>query len=200
MPIANKRRDMNTLKSALLTIGGLAVAGGASAQAAPNFYVSVSGGPSRINTDCSGTTSCDNSSVAAKGLLGYKLMPNLAVEAHFAYLGKATATIDGGEGGSIDVSIKGRSIGLGVAALIPFGASKEWTGIARIGIASNRTTATAASASDSDTKTEPYFGLGLNYAVSSAFDVGIAWDATKLSYAGQKANVNSFNIVGTLKF
>ena len=194
---------MNRLTTLSAMIAGLVFSAGACAQATSNAYISISGGPSRINADCTGTTACDNSSTAGKILFGYRVVPNLAIEASYAYLGKITATVPF-DGDTIDASIKGRSIGIGIAGLVPFGAAKEWTGIARVGIASTRTTVnvsgSGATGSDSDTKTQPYVGLGLNYAFTPMFEVGVAWDNTKIDYSGSKATVNSYNVVGTVKF
>ncbi len=169
----------------------------------PDAYLSLSAGPSRANVDCTGTSSCDRSSVAAKILFGYRIVPNFAIEASYARLGKVTATamLDGS---AATASIKGQSLGIGVAGLLPFGAAKEWTGIARIGIASNRAQVTAsldgASASDSESHAEPYFGLGLDYAFTPNLVAGIAWDATRLKYAGTSARVNAVSVVGTYRF
>jgi len=72
------------------------------------------------------------------------------------------------------------------------------------GIASNRTkvgaTSAGVSASDSETHAEPYFGLGINYAFSPNFDAGLAWDNTRLKYAGTSTRVNVFSAVATFKF
>lgn len=193
---------MRRIASALFAVAALTGVSAAMAQATPNAYVSLSAGPSRANFDCTGTTSCDKTDVAARILFGYRVMPNLAIEATYASLGKAKATVDF-DGTLVDGSIKGTSLGVGVAGLMPFGAAKEWTGIARVGIASNRTKVTvsgAVSGSDSQTHSEPYFGLGLNYAITPSFDIGVAWDATRLNYAGEKANVNALSFVASLKF
>ena len=176
----------------------------ACAQSGPTTgYISISGGASRIDTDCSGTTSCDNSSGAAKLLAGYKIIPNLAIEASVGYLGKVTATVPNGSS-SIAASIKGRSIGLGVAGLVPFGANRDWTGIARLGVASVRTTVDVSSggmsANDGETKAAAYAGLGINYAFNPSFEFGMAYDTSRINYSGQKATAQSINLVGTFKF
>jgi len=171
--------------------------------ATPSGYVSVSAGPSRIGVDCSDTTQCDRSSVAAKVLIGYRMVPNLAVEASYSYVGKATASANV-DGDIASASIKGQSLGIGLAGLVPFGPNNEWTGIARVGIASTRTRVNAAlsgaSGNDSETHAEPYFGLGLDYAFTPTFAVGLAWDTTKLKYSDVSARVNVFSVVGTFRF
>lgn len=187
-----------------LACAALASAASAQTQAqTPSAYVSLSAGPSRASVDCQGTTACDRSSAAAKLLFGYRMIPNFAVEISYAYLGKVTATADV-DGTPVDASIKGQSLGIGVAGLLPFGAANEWTAIARAGIASNRTrvgvSGAGASASDSQTHAEPYFGLGLNYAFTPNFDAGLAWDNTKLKYADTTTRVNAFSAAATFKF
>jgi hypothetical protein len=195
---------MHRLLSALLAAAAFGFCASAAAQATTSSaYISLSGGPSKTSADCTGTTACDNSSTSGRVIVGYRVLPTLAIEASYAYLGKITATVPIDED-SVDASIKGRSIGIGVAALVPFGASKQWTGIARVGVASVRTTVSVSSSSvsgsDSDTKTEPYVGLGLNYALTPMFDVGLAWDNTRINYSGSKATVNSYSVVGSIKF
>ena len=184
--------------SALLMSGRAALA-----QNSPDAYVSLSAGPSRANVDCTDTTTCDRSSVAAKVLLGYRIVPNLAVEASYAYLGKSKASSDF-DGGTATGSIQGQSLGIGVAGLFPFGDADNWSAIVRAGIASNRArvsaTADGSSSSDSETHVQPYFGLGLNYAFTPNFEAGIAWDTTKVKYLDASARVNVFAIVGTFRF
>jgi hypothetical protein len=192
------------IKTTLFALAAVAFASGASAQAqTTSAYVSASAGPSRANVDCQGTTACDRSSAAAKLLFGYRIVPNFAVEVSYAYLGKVTATVDVG-GTPVDASIKGQSLGIGVAGLLPFGSANEWTAIARAGIASNRTrvgvSGAGVSASDSETHAEPYFGLGLNYAFTPNFDAGLAWDNTRLKYADSSTRVNVLSAVATFKF
>jgi OmpA-OmpF porin, OOP family len=193
---------MKKTLSGVFAVAALAFAStGAMAQTSSNAYLGVSVGASHADFDCTGTTACDNSGVDARVRLGFRVVPNVAVEAHFAALGKSTATIPFA-GSSVDGTIKGRSVGVGVAGFVPFGAS--WSGVARIGVASNRTSIDVSGAgisgSDSETRTEPYFGLGVNYAISSNVDLGVAWDATRLSYGGEKATVNAFSAVATFKF
>lgn len=193
---------MLKLNATLVALAALAGAQGACAQT-PSAYLSVSAGPSRASVDCTGTTTCDRTSTAAKVLLGYRFVPNVAVEASYAYLGKIRATTDV-DGDLFDASIKGQSLGIGVAGLLPFGAAQEWTGIARIGIASNRAKVNASgaglSASDSESHAEPYFGLGLNYAFTPSFDAGIAWDNTRIKYSGESARINAFSLVASFRF
>jgi hypothetical protein len=166
-------------------------------------YVSLSGGASHISADCSGTTACDNSSGAGRVVVGYRFLPTLAVEASYGALGKITATVPI-DGTPIDASIKGQSIGLGIAALAPFGATQAWTGIARVGVASVRTTVGVSgggvSGSDTSTSTQAYAGLGLNYSIAPNLEVGVAWDATRIDYQGSTGSVNIFSVVLGAKF
>ena len=189
------------IKTTLPALAAMAIAGGASAQAqTASAYISASAGPSRASVDCDGTTACDLTSAAARLLFSYRIVPNLAIEVSYADLGSVTATAD--LNGPVEASIKGRSLGIGVAGLLPFGSAQEWTAIARVGIASNRTkvgvTSAGVSGSDSESHAEPYFGLGLNYAFSPNFDAGLAWDNTRLKYAGTSTRVNVFSAVARL--
>ena len=74
----------------------------------------------------------------------------------------------------------------------------------RGGVASNRSRVSASlagvSASDSESHAEPYFGLGLNYALTPDVETGIAWDTTKTKSADISTHVNVFSLVGTFRF
>lgn len=196
---------MNRLASTgvLVTILGCALGAQAQTAPTPDAYVSVAVGPSHSNIDCSGTTSCDKTSTFAKVLLGYRLLPNLAAEASYAYLGRVKATVSDGED-TATATIKGQSLGIGIAGLLPFGSANEWTGIARVGVASNRARVSASldgtSASDSETHTEPYFGAALNYAFTPNLEAGIAWDSTRIKYGDVSSRVNAFSVVAGFRF
>ena len=195
---------MKKSTTVLVAIAAACVAPGVFAQATATIgYVSVSAGPSHISVDCSGTSSCDDNGTAARVLFGYKIIPNVAIEASFASLGKVKATVPV-DGDSINASIKGQAIGVGVAALLPFGSNNAWTAIGRLGVASVRTTVGASSgsvsANDSETKAQTYVGLGLNYAFTQNLELGVAIDTTQIQYDGDKSTVRSYNVVGTFKF
>ncbi len=65
-----------TFKQFLVATAALVAASAASAQG----YVTLSGGPTRINLDCAGTTACDNNGTGFKLMGGYKFSKELAVE------------------------------------------------------------------------------------------------------------------------
>jgi OOP family OmpA-OmpF porin len=191
---------MKLISISMFALAAALSAGGASAQSS-SAYVTLSAGPSKMNVDCAGTTACSTSSTAGKGLFGYKVTPVVAIEASYAYLGKITATVPVG-GTPVDASIKGEAIGLGVAGLFPLGT--DWTGIARLGVASTKATVSVSgggvSGSDSKTTTQAFFGLGIDYVVSPGFAIGAAWDRTRLGYADSTATVDSLNVTATFKF
>jgi OOP family OmpA-OmpF porin len=193
----------NTVLAALCAASA-AIASGpawAEAEAGSGLYASLSVGPSRFNIDCTGASTCDRSSVGGRLLLGYRVLPYLAVEASYAELGKSSATVDL-DGDVVTAELKGRALGIGVAGLFPFGT--DWTGIARAGVASTRAKAAAsglgASAEASETHATPYVGLGLDYAFTPNVLAGVAWDSNKLKFGDTSSRVNTFSVVGTYRF
>ena len=165
-----------------------AVSVGASAQSA---YGVVSFGSSRLNADCSGTSSCDKTDTAYKLLAGYKYSPNFAAEAGFFGFGKARAS-----NGAVSAQIKNEAFGAGIAFhqdLAP-----DWNFVARLGLASVRskisgTVSGLGSVSDSDNNIAPYAGLGIGYKLSKTVSLDGAVD-----FSRSKCNKNGVDESGNL--
>lgn len=187
--------NKKTLSAAALA---LMLSSGAFAQG----YVGIGAGPAKINVDCAGTTTCDNTSSGLKLFGGYKLAPNWAAELGYFDFGKAKATINDGEGGIIAGEIKATAVGAGVAFFGQF--APDWTGVARLGIASTKAKGSAAtsgvSGSVSESNTNAYFGLGLSYALSKAVTLDGAMDFSRVKFAGESARVHLVSIGVTFAF
>ena len=162
---------------------------GAMAQA--HAYVSADVGASHASLDCTGIASCDNNDVSFKVTAGYKLGYGFAAEFGYIDFGTAKASDSG-----VDVKVKSKAWTLGAAYELPIAA--DFSGVARLGVASMKTTGSAnivgvGSGSVSDTKTEAYYGLGANYAVAKNIKIkaGIDWSHADLQ--GSTAVVRSIS-------
>lgn len=181
----------------LLTLSALTLCATAQAQG----YVGLGVGATHLNSDCSGTTSCDNNGTGFKLFGGYKYTPSIAGELVYLDFGKAKASIPD-FGGPVSGEIKTSALGLGVAFMGPF--SPDWSGVARLGIARVKAKVTASqgslSASDSENSTQAYFGLGVGYALSKAATIDLSADFSKSKFAGESGNVRIVGIGFTYGF
>lgn len=165
-------------------------------------YGLVSVGSSRLNVDCTGTSTCDKSDTAVKGMLGYKFHPNWAAEVGYFDFGKARATVPG-----ISGEISNTASGLGVAFHQDF--AKDWGFVARLGVARVRTRVSGTvtdlgSASDTDTHSNAYGGLGLSYRVSKSLSLDGVWDFSRSRYArygaDESGDIHAFSLGLTFGF
>lgn len=164
-------------------------------------YVGLGVGPGKLDFDCADATTCDTTSTGWKLFGGYKFSPNWGVEVNYFDFGKAVASLDTGEG-ILSGEVKGTGLGAGVALFAPF--APDWSGVARLGIASTKAkvsgTFAGTSATDSETSTNAYYGLGLGYAVSKNVSVDAAIDFSKIKYAGESVKTRLFSVGLTYSF
>lgn len=163
------------------------VSTGAMAQA----YVSADVGAGHASLDCTGLASCSNNGTSFKVTAGYKVGYGLAAEFGYIDFGKATGSDSG-----VDGKVEAKAWTLGVAYELPIAA--DFSGTARLGVASVKTTASATvvgvgSASESDTKTEAYYGLGANYAVTKNVKIEAGIDWSHANFQGSTAVVRSIS-------
>jgi OOP family OmpA-OmpF porin len=177
--------------------GSMLLAGNALAQA----YVGVAVGPSHINADCSGTLSCDNSSVGTKLVGGYSLNKNLAIELTYIEFGKAKASVDVGVG-VLNAEFKSTMLGGGVALMSDIAPS--WNGVARVGFGSVKGDASGSfggvTASNSESSTQAYLGLGIGYALNKELTLTGAMDFSKVKFDGENASLRLISLGVTYKF
>ena len=160
---------------------------GAMAQA----YVSADIGVGHASIDCTGTTSCDDNGTSFKVTAGYKLGYGFAAEFGYIDFGKAKAA-----GAGFDAKLQAKAWTLGAAYELPIAA--DFSGVARLGVASVKTSASAnvaglGSGSASDTKTEAYYGLGANYAVAKNIKIKAGVDWSHADFQGSTAVVRSIS-------
>lgn len=165
-------------------------------------YGVVSLGTARLDIDCAGAAKCDKSGTAVKLLGGYKFTPNLAAEAGYFGLGKASV-VDAGT--SLDITNTG--FGGGIAFHQDLGTA--WNFVGRLGLASVKTKLDASvsgvgSGSDSDTNVQPYGGLGIGYKLGKATTLDAVWDFSKAKFSKngveESGSINAFSVGLTFGF
>lgn len=182
----------NSLVS-LVVVGAAAL--GASPAALAQAYAGVGIGPSKIDINCAGATTCDKTDIGFKLYGGWHLPGPFAVEVVYFDWGKAKLTSTPG-GGNFALDTKARGIGIGVAYFINFG----WGQCAlRAGIASNRAKTTTVlngvGASNSYSLAAPTYGGGCAYPVAPSWWITGEADFSRVKYTGtDKADVQLFTL------
>jgi hypothetical protein len=191
----------NTSVRIFLAAAALAVTGAAQAQTAPAAYVGLGFGSTHLNTDCTGTASCSNSSSGFKFYGGYKFAPGLAGEIVYLGMGKAKATLPNG-GSFLNGEIKTTAMGVGGA--FSFDLSPSWLGVARLGVARVKTDVSVSqgtlSATDGNTSTQAYFGLAVGYRITPALSLDLSADFTRTKFDEETGNVRLLGVGLTYAF
>ena len=151
----------------------------ASAQA----YVGGGLGVAHHRVDCDGWD-CDRSPTGFKLYGGYKFTQFFAVEGSYTDFGAAKQTDPLDTRSKFNTSLT--SFGLGGAAFYDFGS--RLSGVARLGISSNRSNVKASyddfSVQAKDKEWKPYFGLGVGVRVAPRTTVEFNADFTRYEFDG----------------
>ena len=120
------------------------------------------------------------------GLAGYQYNKNLAVEAQFTGLGKATDVAGN--------SIKADALSLSAVGILPLDDSFELLG--KLGVASTKTKSSGLATNLGTTRTGVTYGIGAQYNVNHNLGLRLVWDrySVATSNAGVKTNTNA-NVV-----
>lgn len=180
-----------------LPLAFASVAPVAHAEEPSHAYVSVAGGVTHLNLDCTGATTCDRKGSGGKVVVGYDFGNNFSLEGGYVTFGKAT-----GADAGIGATIKPSAWLLGGRLSLPL--SSTWGMNVRVGAAQVKTKVDArlgtATGSASETKTKTYVGLGATYAVSPSVKLELAVDATQSAFATEKGTVRLFSLGATFAF
>jgi hypothetical protein len=181
-----------------------AIVAAAATLAAPAFaqgYFGVSAGATNANIDCAGTLTCDNNDNGGKVFGGYRFPFGLGVEGMAYTYGEAKATLPYLASFATS-SVKGRGFGAGVSYLVPF--SPAWSATFRLGLASNRTTATATIPGLSGTVEESnpaaYSGLQFSFHPSRNLSIDVGADFTRFELDGDKYSARMLGVGLTFSF
>jgi len=174
----------------LVAVSALAAVAAGSAFAAdtPGVYLLAAGGTSKYDTDCTGTTTCDNTGSAFKAVGGYRFGNGIAAEVVSFNFGKAEYRASG-----IHLELKATAIGAGVAVYSEF--ASNWLFTARLGAASVKMKGTVPNVgSVSDSTTNAYAGLSVAYHVTPTVSAELGWDSTRGKVAGESGNISAFTL------
>jgi OOP family OmpA-OmpF porin len=170
--VAFNLRDIH-MKKFLFAAALSAACGLASAQG----YAGALVGLAKISTDCPIGYSCDDSSTGMKVYGGYEVAPNIAVEVGYTNFGKSKVTVGGGSG-------EFKSTALSVVGAFRFPIAAEFTGVARLGLASvsGKSSGTALAKSETKSSIKLYTGLGLEYDIAKDIKLVGAFDLTNTDF------------------
>lgn len=161
------------MKKVLFAAALSAVCGLASAQG----YAGALVGLAKISTDCPFSYKCDDSSTGMKVYGGYEVAPNIAVEVGYTNFGKSKISAVGGSG-------EFKSTALSVVGAFRFPIAAEFTGVARLGLASvsGKSSGTALTSSETKSSIKLYTGLGLEYDIAKDIKLVGAFDLTNTDF------------------
>jgi OOP family OmpA-OmpF porin len=183
------------MKTIIACVTGLLIAAGAQAQS--GGYVSLSGGMSKFNEDCTGTSSCDTTGNAAALVGGYEIFKGIAIEGVYLNFGQAKAS-----GLGVNVRIKSNAVGLGGAFRVPLGSSANL--VARLGVARVQVDALGSglgvTVTEKESTTQPYAAIGINWFFTPSAYAEAAYTSTQGSLFGDKATISAFTVGLGLRF
>jgi OmpA-OmpF porin, OOP family len=205
----NKGDHMNgkTL-SILMLVAAPLVATQAHAQTATGstgFYGGVGAGRTDTDIGTAGIAgSTDKRDNAWKLFGGYQFNPNIAVEAGYVDLGKASVT--GTRGGApAAASLDAKVWQASAVGSLPLSQSFALTGKLGLAYADTDTSGIAGGTAfgGGDSKTAPTYGLGLRYDVTRTFSVRGEWERFRLGSAaglGGRNDSDLYSVNAVLKF
>jgi OOP family OmpA-OmpF porin len=174
-----KHGFLAAIAAAALTMPALALAQDSSG------YFGLSAGASKAKRWCdasalpAGATlaSCDRRDRGWKIFAGYRLNRVLAFEASFIDFGTRSLTATSGAQATT-VTARGTAFSADAVAMIPLGGFEVFgkAGIARVKAQSNDTTLAGTTFRLGKNDNEAHYGLGLNYRLSSEWDVRGEWE------------------------
>lgn len=172
-----------------------------SAVAAADFSVGVGAGIDRGKVDCLAAFPCDHSSAHAKIYGAYQLSE--AVDLQFVYFdagrfkGADTSPLGTEFGGDFKVS------GFGVTAGYRWPLASAWSLTARAGVASLRTRFDYTNpvwGTASKTTTQPLAGIGLSYAFTPAWRLGLDYDVTRFKAHTRHGSLQMLGVATQFSF
>jgi opacity protein-like surface antigen len=185
------------MKKQAIILAALIGAASAQAQSSEPFYVTVAGGSTHVNLDCTGASSCDTSDTGGKLVGGYRLGKGFSVELGYVGFGKFRASDS-----TLAVTLKPTAILLGGAYALPL--NGDWGMNLRLGVAQVKTkadvTSSSVSGSASESKAKVYAGVGATYAVSPTVKLELGVDSTNAEIVGQKGAVRLISLGATFAF
>lgn len=169
------------------------------------FYGGVGAGRTDTDIGTAGIAgSTDKHDNAWKLFGGYQFNPNIAVEAGYVDLGKAS--IAGTRGGApASASLDAKVWQASAVGSLPLGQNFALTGKLGLAYADTDTSGIVGGApfGGSDSKTAPTYGLGLRYDVNRTFSVRGEWERFRLGSAaglGGRNDSDLYSVNAVFKF
>ena len=165
---------------------------GASAQ----VYVGGTVGVSQLELDCEGATTCDDTGSGSKIYGGYKITPNVSIEAGYINFGKAKAADS-----SLTVTLKSTALFLAVAGRADLSPNFALSG--RLGLANVKGKGEVVgfvpgygslNYSETDSTTKAYVGVAAEYAFTKNFKGVASADFTQTEFDGDSGAVRLFSV------
>jgi OOP family OmpA-OmpF porin len=178
-------------------------AGTAQAKDADPWYAGVDLGAGRVNIDCSGTTSCDKTGTTSRLTIGKRLNETFSLEGSYVDFRGVKASVNQPPFGTI--SGKFKSTGFEVAGLAHTPEMNGFSGYAKLGVASMKTTGSVSipgvgGESVSQRKTTPVVGVGVNYKLSPQLALTAGYDWRRLSLEGEKETAHGLTAGARFSF
>jgi len=154
----------------LATSAGYAQSGGwMGGRMDTNLYLGANAGQSRFSKSCDNVpVSCDDKDTGWKAFAGYRFHPNVAVEAGYFDLGRASA---GGGGVFAEAKVRGWEL----TGLAIFPVVDRFDVYARLGVSRSRVSISGTGGSVSDNSTDVTFGLGAQYSLARNLGIRAEW-------------------------
>lgn len=183
---------MKTFQRTAMFLASLALCGAALAQG----YVGVSAGQAKVDVDCSGTLTCDDTDNAYKIFGGYMFAPNYGIEGAYYNQGKVRQTFNDVSLGDVRAVYKGDGFGLYAIGVLPF---DRWSLFGKLGIVSskiklNATSSVLGSFSASDRSTKPALGLGAGYEFTKNIGARFEFERMRVEFEGEKVDVDLVSV------
>jgi OOP family OmpA-OmpF porin len=144
----------------------------------------------RRHIDCTGLSSCDDSSTGGKVYGGYDFGNGFGAEVGYIAFGKARAS---DAGISADIKVDGFTVAAAFRA--PLGQDFGLT--ARLGVATLKSKISASlgslSGSDDETHTAAYVGIAGDYALTKNLKLELSADFSRAKYDSEEASVRTIN-------
>jgi OmpA-OmpF porin, OOP family len=183
---------MKTFQRTAIFLASLMLCGIALAQG----YVGVSAGQAKIDIDCSGTLTCDDTDNAYKIFGGYMFTPNYGIEGAYYNQGKVRQTFSDPSAGDVRATYKGDGLGVFGIGVLPF---DRLSLFAKLGIVSskiklNANTSLLGDFSESDRSTKAAFGVGAGYEFTKNIGARFEFERLRVEFEGEKADVDLITV------
>lgn len=168
---------------------------------AGDFSVGLGLGADRGHVDCIAAYPCDRGSTQAKLFAAYQLDPSFELQALYFDAGrfKGGDTTERGThfGGRFRVS------GVALSAGYRWNMAPDWSVAGRVGVANVRTAfdyADPFSGSTSRSVIQPIVGVGIGYAVSPVWRIGLDVDATRFKVHQTRGSLRMLGLTAQYSF